>query len=213
MHDIKKACLKLWDILLCMVKTSKHAPFKTKAEVRVGCSAPTFSWGRHHCSQLVTHGPALAGCPLHLARQPLLAQRRHCRRQRWLWSRGSVKAARQGGSWVGLEAGGVLRDRSSAPAASMLPLQSPEHVLCFASLHCLLSRLTWCEPVVVLLSEGSIRWSDIRSPFYFFRLFFNVTLLCSEHTQHSLTPSMRAGILKALIIMFFCHAAEERKWQ
>lgn len=192
MHDIKKACLKLWDILLCIVKTSKRAPFKTKAEVRVGCSEPVFSLGKHHCSQLVTHCPALAGCPLHLAQQPLLARRQRSRRQQWLWSCGSFKAAGQGDSSVALEVGGVLWDRSSAPAASVLPLQSPEHVLCFASLHCLLSQLTWCEPVVVLLSDGCIRWSGIRGPFYFF--WFFLTWPCSEHTRHSLSPSMRAGI-------------------
>lgn len=37
MHDIKKKnCLKLHNILLCIMKTLKHVPFEATAEVRVG---------------------------------------------------------------------------------------------------------------------------------------------------------------------------------
>lgn len=137
MRDIKKASLKLWDILLCVVKTSKRAPFKTKAKVRVGWSEPTFSLGRHHCSQPVTRCPALAGCPLCLAQQPLSPLRWCCRRQQWLLSHGSLKGG--SGRWWG-----AVRPKqcsSSIRAASSEP--STWAVLCFTSPPPVSVNLVW----------------------------------------------------------------------
>lgn len=197
MHDIKKACLQPWNILLCIVKIPKLARFKTKAKVGVGRSEPAFSLGGRPSSQC---HPLPSPCWLSPSPGPAAPLGTDtavvsCRRQRWLWSRGTLKQRGKGAlGWVWkvmgcCETTAVLL---CICAASSEPWTWA--VLRFASLHRPMSWLTWSEPVVVLLSEGCSRWSAIRRPFYLLRLFFNLTLLSPEHTQHSLTPSMRAGV-------------------
>lgn len=62
MHGIKNACLKL-RFPAMHGEDTKLAPFKTKAKFRVSHSNPAFSLGKHPSSQLITHCPAVAGCP------------------------------------------------------------------------------------------------------------------------------------------------------
>lgn len=93
MHDIKKACLKPWNILLCLVKIPKLARFKTKAEVGVGRSEPAFSLGRRPSSQC---HPLPSPCWLSPSPGPAAPFGTDmavvsCRRQRWLWSHGTLK--------------------------------------------------------------------------------------------------------------------------
>lgn len=82
MHNIKKKKLsktvgypavRSEDIKTCAIKSQSQSQGQS---VR---ASPFL--GRYPCSQLVTHCSALAGCPLRLAQQPLLALRQHCIRQ------------------------------------------------------------------------------------------------------------------------------------
>lgn len=50
----KKACLKLRNILLCIMKTLKHMPFEATAEVRVGRLASF-----HHALSVLTQRGAV----------------------------------------------------------------------------------------------------------------------------------------------------------
>jgi len=84
MCDIEKACLKLWNILLRIVKIPKLAPFKSRDEVRIGCWETASSLGGRPCSQLGSHGSEV-----------MLALRQ--------WGQGS--------SWGDMGGGGVLWDR------------------------------------------------------------------------------------------------------
>lgn len=157
----KKACLKLWDILLCVVKTSKRVPFKNQSRSQ--------GWSVRD-SLLLRQAPLLPAC------HPLPSP---CWLPPFAWpsspfrhwdgiaqdSDGSevVIALRQwgkgGGSGRWWAAVRVKQCSCCTCTASSEPWMSA--VLCFTSPAVSVN-------LVVLLSEGCIRWSDMRGPLFVF---------------------------------------------